>query len=93
MEDELYTNIRIIIANLGLIIIALSKDKLKVKDNNFIKMACFSLSTFISYSVNQLMVIFFRVEETIELSRFILDLLVIYLISYHYIKYKLTKGV
>ncbi len=93
MEDELYNNIRIIIANLGLIIIALSKDKIEVKDNNFIKMACFSLSTFISYLANQLIVIFIGAEETIELSRFILDLLVIYLISYHYIKYKLIKGV
>ena len=93
MEDDLYTDIRIIIANLGLIIIALSKDKLKVKDSNFIKMACFSLSTFISYLVNHLMVIFFCVEETIELSRFILDLLVMYFISYDFFKYKLTKGV
>jgi hypothetical protein len=93
VEDEIYSNIRIIIANLGLIIIALSKDKIEVKDSNIIKMACFSLSTFISYLVNHLMVIFFQVEETIELSRFILDLLIIYLISYQYIKYKLKKGV
>ena len=93
MEDELYTDIRILIANLGLIIIVLSKDKLEVRDSSFIKMACFSLATFIFYLVNHLMIIFFGVENTIELSRFILDLLVMYFISYHFFKYKLTKGV
>ena len=45
MEDELCTNIRIIIANSGLIIIAISKDKPEIKDCNFFKMVCFSLST------------------------------------------------
>lgn len=93
MDAELFNNIRILIANLGLIIFTLSKDKLGVNDRNIIKMACFFLSTFISYLVNHLMVIFFGAEETIELSRFILDLLVIYLISYHFINYKLAKSV
>jgi len=92
MEEELFNSIRILIANLGLIIITISKDKIVVIDRNFIKMACFSLSTFISYLVNHVMVIFFGAVGTIELSRFILDLLVIYLISYHFIKSKLTKG-
>lgn len=92
MEEELFNNIRVFIANIGLIIITLSKDKLVVNDRNFIKMACFSLSTIIFYLVNHLMVIFFGAEETIELSQFILDLLVIYLISYHFIKYKLAKS-
>lgn len=93
MEEELYNNIRLLTANLGLIIITLSKDKLEVNDRNHIKMACFTLSALTLYLVNHLMVIFFLVEETIELSRFILDLLVIYLISYHFLKSKLTKGV
>ena len=93
MEDELYNNIRIFIANLGLIIIVLSRDKLEYRDSSFTKISCFFLSTFIYYLVNQLLVIFFGVEETIELSRYILDLLVIYLISYYFIKSKLKKGV
>ena len=93
MEEELYNNIRLLTANIGLIIITLSKDKLEVNDRNHIKMACFTLSALTLYLVNHLMVIFFLVEETIELSRFILDLLVIYLISYHFLKSKLTKGV
>lgn len=92
MNDELYTNIRIIIANSGLIIIALSKDKLTVKDSNVIKMACFSLSTFVLYLVNHLMIIFFGVKKIIELPEFILFLLVTYLISYHFIKSKFAKG-
>jgi len=93
MEDELYTDIRIIIANLGLIIIALSKDKLEIKDCNFFKMVCFSLSTFIFYLVNHLMIIFYGVEKVIELPQFIMCLLIMYLISYHSFKSKLTKGV
>jgi amino acid transporter len=93
MEDEFYNNIRIVIANFGLIIIALSKDKLELRDSSSIKIVCFSLSTFISYLVYSLMAILSKVEETVELSWFILDLLVIYLISYHYIKSKLSKGV
>jgi hypothetical protein len=93
MEDEFYNNIRIVIANFGLIIIALSKDKLELRDISSIKIVCFSLSTFISYLVYSLMAILSKVEETVELSWFILDLLVIYLISYHYIKSKLSKGV
>jgi hypothetical protein len=93
MEEELYTNLRIIIANLGLIIIALSKDKLEVKDCNFVKMVCFSLSTFIFYLVNHLMIIFYGVEKIIELPLFIMYLLIMYLISYHSFKSKLTKGV
>jgi len=92
-EDELYNNIRIFIANLGLIIIVLSRDKLEFKESSFIKMACFTLSIFISYLVNQLMVIFFEIEEITKLSHFILDLLVIYLISYHFFKSKQIKGV
>ncbi len=92
MNDELDTNIRIIIANSGLIIIALSKDKLTVKDSNVIKMACFSLSTFVLYLVNHLMIMFFGVKKIIELPEFILFLLVTHLISYHFIKSKLAKG-
>jgi len=93
MDEDLFNNIRVLIANLGLIVITLSKDKPGVNDRNFIKMACFSLSTFISYLVNHVMVIFFGAVGTIELSRFILDLLVIYLISYHFfINYKLAKS-
>jgi len=92
MDEELFKNIRILIANLGLIIITLSKDKPGVNDRYFVKMACFSLSTFVSYLVNHLIVIFFGAEETIELSRFMLDLLVIYIISYHFINYKLAKS-
>lgn len=93
MEDELYNYIRIVVANLGLIIIVLSRDKLEFRDSNFIKIACFSLSTYVLYLVNSLIIILFGVDKTIELSRFILDLLVIYLISYYYIKSKLIKGV
>ena len=93
MGKEQYNNIRILIANLGLIIITLSKDKLEVNDSHHIKMACFTLSALTLYLVNHLMVILFGVEETIELSRFVLDLLVIYLISYHFLKSKLTKSV
>ena len=93
MEDELYNNIRMIIANLGLIIIVLSRDKLEFKDSGFIKMACFSLSTIISYFVSQFIVVFLLVDQTIELSQFILDLLIIYIISYHYIKSKIIKSV
>jgi len=91
-EEEIYNNIRLLTANLGLIIITLSKDKVDVYDRNRIKMACFTLSALTLYLVNHLMVILFGVEETIELSRFVLDLLVIYLISYHFLKSKLTKG-
>ena len=93
MDEELFNNIRVLIANIGLIIITLSKDKLGVNARNFIKMACFFLSTVIFYLVNHLMVIFFGAEETIKLSQFILDLLVIYIISYHFINYKLAKSV
>ena len=93
MEDELYTNIRIIIANSGLIIIAISKDKLEVNDCNFFKMLCFSLSTFILYLVYHLMIIFNGVEKIIDLPQFIMYLLIMYLISYHSFKSKLTKGV
>jgi len=93
MGKEQYNNIRILTANLGLIIITLSKDKLEVNDSHHIKMACFTLSALTLYLVNHLMVILFGVEETIELSRFVLDLLVIYLISYHFLKSKLTKSV
>ncbi len=46
LEDELYTNIRIIIANSGLIIIAISKDKLEVKDCNFLKIVMFLFINF-----------------------------------------------
>jgi len=91
MEDELYNNIRIVIANLGLIMIVLSRDKLEFRDSSFIKMACLSLSTFVSYLVNQLMVLLLGIEETIKLSQFILDLLVIYIISYHYVKSKIVR--
>ena len=93
MEDELYTNIRIIIANSGLMIIATSKDKLEVNDCNFFKMLCFSLSTFILYLVYHLMIIFNGVEKIIDLPQFIMYLLIMYLISYHFFKSKLTKGV
>lgn len=93
MEDELFDKIRINIANLGLIILAIARDKHEVKDSSTIKMACFFLSTFIYYIVNQLMIIFLGIKETIDLSRFVLDLFVIYLISYHYIKSRLEKGV
>jgi len=93
MDENLCNNIRVLIANLGLIIITLSKDKIEVNDRNYFKMFCFTLSTLISYLVNHLIVIFFGDEETIELSRYILDLLVIYLISYHFIKSKFAKGV
>lgn len=93
MEEELFNNIRVFIANIGLIIITLSKDKLVVNDRTFIKMACFYLSTIVSYLVNHSMVIFFGVEERIELSWFILDILVVYIISYHFITYKLAKSV
>lgn len=91
MEDELYNNIRMIIANLGLIIIVLSRDKLEFKDSGFIKMACFSLATFISYLVYHLMIIFWGIEETIQLPQFILDILVIYIISYYCVKPKVVK--
>ncbi len=37
MDEELFNNIRVLIANLGLIIITLSKDKPGVNDRNFIK--------------------------------------------------------
>lgn len=92
MEEELYNNIRVLIANLGLIIITFSKDKLEVNNRIYIKMVCFTLATLILYLVNHLIAIFW-VVETIELSRFILDLLVIYLLSYHFLKSKLIKGV
>ncbi len=92
-EDEFYNNIRIGIANLGLIIMVLSRDKLEFRDSSFIKMACFSLSTIISYFVSQFIVVFLLVDQTIELSQFILDLLIIYIISYHYIKSKIIKSV
>ena len=93
MEDELYTNIRIIIANSGLIIIALSKDKQEVNDCKLFKMLCFSLSTFILYLVYHLIIIFDGVEKIIDVPQFIMYLLVMYLISYHSLKSKLTKGV
>lgn len=93
IEDDLQYKIRIFIANLGLIIIILSRDKLELKDSNSIKIVCFYLSMIVFYLVNHLMVIFFSIEETMEFSRFVLDLLVIYIISYHIIKYKLVKGV
>ena len=90
-EDEFYNNIRIGIANLGLIIMVLSRDKLEFRDSSFIKMACFSLATFISYLVYHLMIIFWGIEETIQLPQFILDILVIYIISYYCVKPKVVK--
>lgn len=92
MGDEPFNNIRILIANLGLIVITLSKDKIKLNNSNLFKLACFTLSTITFYLVKQLMVLFFGGEETIELSWFVFDLLVIYLISYHYFKFKLPKS-
>ena len=93
MEDELYTNIRIIIANSGLIIIAISKDKLEVKDCNFLKILCFSLSIFIFYLVYHLIIIFDGVEKIIDVPQFIMYLLIMYLISYYSFKSKIAKGV
>ena len=92
MEDELYTNIRIIIANSGLIIIAISKDKLEVKDCNFLKIFCFSLSIFIFYLVYHLIIIFDGVEKIIDVPQFIMYLLIMYLISYYSFKSKVTKS-
>ena len=92
MEVQLYNSIRIIIANSGLIIIALSKDRIEFKERNFVKMACFSLSTFVFYLGNHLMIIFFGAEKEVALEKFVLYLLLAYLISYHYFKYKFTNG-
>ncbi len=80
MEDELYNNIRMIIANLGLIIIVLSKTSLNLK--MVLSRWLVSLATFISYLVYHLMIIFWGIEETIKIIQFILDILVIYIISY-----------
>lgn len=93
MENKLYNDIRIVVANLGLIIIVFSRDRDELRESSFIKVACFTLSTLFYYLANQMTVIFFGVDETTKLSQFILDLLVIYLISYHFFKYKLVKGV
>jgi len=51
------------------------------------------VSTFEYYLVNQLMMIFLGIKETIDLSRVVLELLVLYLISYHYIKSRREKGI
>ena len=91
-DEELFTSIRIIIANSGLIIIALSKDKRSIKDSIYIKLACFTLSTFIFYLANHLMILIFGVEKIVELSQLVFYLLISYLISYHYIRSKFTKG-
>ncbi len=93
MEDELFDNIRIIIANLGLVLLALSRDEPEARDSSKLKLACFSVSTFEYYLVNQLMMIFLGIKETIDLSRVVLELLVLYLISYHYIKSRREKGI
>ncbi len=83
-----FTNIRILLSNLGLIIIALSKDKKEVQNGNSIRLLCFVLSTFILYLGYHVNEIAFDIQRTPELSQYITNLLIVYLASYHYIKIK-----
>jgi len=91
-EIEDLNNIRIFIANLGLIVILLSKDKVESNIINSFKMTFFSLSAILYYLANHLMFIFAGSEKKIDLSHYVLYLLVAYIITYYFIRAKLLKG-
>jgi hypothetical protein len=81
-------SIRILLSNLGLIIVALSKDKNEEPNSNSIRLLCFVLSTlflYIGYHGRELVT---GMQKPIELSQFITNVLVAYLATYHYIKFK-----
>ena len=88
IDGELNNSIRILLSNLGLIIIALSKDKKEIPNSNSNRLLCFVLSTLILYLGYHGVEILFGIQRPIELSQYITNLLVAYLASYYYIKIK-----
>lgn len=87
MNSELQM-IRILFSNLGLIIIALSKDKHEEPNSSSIRLFCLVLSTlflYVGYHGKELVT---GLKEPIEIAQFITNLLVAYLATYHYIKIK-----
>lgn len=88
INSESYNSIRILLSNLGLIIIALSKDKKEVPNSDSIRLLCFVLSTFILYLGYHGKEIVLGIQKSTELSQYVTNVLIIYLASYHYIKIK-----
>lgn len=86
VNSELKTSIRVLLSNLGLIIITLSKDKKEDPDSNSIRLFCFVLSALILYLGYHGKEVVFGVQRPIELSQYITNLLIVYLVSYHYIQ-------
>jgi len=86
MDSELNNSIRILLSNIGLIIIVLSKDKKEVPNSNSIRLLCFVLSTFMLYLGYHGVKIVSGAQSSTELSQYVTNLLIVYLVSYHYIK-------
>lgn len=88
INSEPYNSIRILLSNLGLIIIILSKDKKEFPNSNSIRLLCFVLSVLILYLGYHGMEIVFDIQKSTELFQYVTNVLIIYLASYHYIKIK-----